>query len=231
MVRAGLAAARRPCRARSRCSRSRWGSTSRRSVRLPRCTRASYWMLRPDRVGTQVRSGIDGHTRVATAPTGSDRDENGGSRTDRSPTSRSCGRAADERIRGFCREGDSGVHRAGHPLASSSLRASVTSEPVLEDVRCPTGTSSPGRPRCAAGLSCLDEARHGIVWGAVGAARACSRPALDYAQGRLVFGKPIAAYQLTQEARPSMALEINRGSLVALHLGRMKTRARCGPST
>ena len=71
-------------------------------------------------------------------------------------------------------------------------------------------------------LSCLNEARYGIVWGSVGAGRACFECALDYAKERIVFGKPISAYQLTQEKLAEMALELNRASLVALHLGRMK---------
>ena len=71
-------------------------------------------------------------------------------------------------------------------------------------------------------LSCLNEARYGIVWGAVGAGRACFEAALDYAKERIVFEQPIAAYQLTQQKLAEMALELNRGLLVALHIGRMK---------
>ena len=71
-------------------------------------------------------------------------------------------------------------------------------------------------------LSCLNEARFGIVFGSVGSARACFECALDYAKERIVFGKPIAGYQLTQQKLAEMALEINRATLVALHLGRMK---------
>jgi glutaryl-CoA dehydrogenase len=71
-------------------------------------------------------------------------------------------------------------------------------------------------------LSCLNEARYGIVWGSVGSGRACMEAAIDYAKERIVFGKPIAGYQLTQQKLAEMALEVNRGTLVALHLGRMK---------
>ena len=103
-----------------------------------------------------------------------------------------------------------------------SLRASVTSELVLRDVRVPEENRFPEVDTLRGPLSCLNEARYGIVWGAVGAARACFESALEYAKERIVFGKPIAGYQLTQQKLAEMALEINRGTLVALHLGRMK---------
>jgi glutaryl-CoA dehydrogenase len=103
-----------------------------------------------------------------------------------------------------------------------SLRASVTSELVLRDVRVPETSRFPEVSSLRGPLSCLNEARYGIVWGAVGAGRACFESALDYSKGRLVFDKPIAGYQLTQQKLAEMALEINRATLVALHLGRMK---------
>jgi glutaryl-CoA dehydrogenase len=103
-----------------------------------------------------------------------------------------------------------------------SLRASVTSELVLKDVRVPEENRFPEVSSLRGPLSCLNEARYGIVWGAVGAGRACFESALDYSKQRMVFGKPIAGYQLTQQKLAEMALEINRAMLVALHLGRMK---------
>jgi glutaryl-CoA dehydrogenase len=103
-----------------------------------------------------------------------------------------------------------------------SLRASVTSELVLKDVRVPEANRFPEVSSLRGPLSCLNEARYGIVWGAVGAGRACFESALEYAKERMVFGKPIAGYQLTQQKLAEMALEINRATLVALHLGRMK---------
>jgi glutaryl-CoA dehydrogenase len=103
-----------------------------------------------------------------------------------------------------------------------SLRASVTSELVLQDVRVPEENRFPDVDTLRGPLSCLNEARYGIVWGAVGAGRACFEAALDYAKGRIVFEKPIAGYQLTQQKLAEMALELNRGLLVALHIGRMK---------
>jgi glutaryl-CoA dehydrogenase len=110
-----------------------------------------------------------------------------------------------------------------------SLRASVTSELVLRDVRVPEENRFPEVSTLRGPLSCLSEARYGIVWGAVGAARACFEAALDYAGERLVFGKPISRYQLTQQKLAEMALEVNRGTLVALHLGRMKDAGTLRP--
>jgi glutaryl-CoA dehydrogenase len=110
-----------------------------------------------------------------------------------------------------------------------SLRASVTSELILHDVRVPEENRFPEVSTLRGPLSCLDEARYGIVWGAEGAARACFEAALDYAKERLVFDKPIAGYQLTQQKLAEMALEVNRGTLVALHLGRMKDEGTLRP--
>jgi glutaryl-CoA dehydrogenase len=125
-------------------------------------------------------------------------------------------------IRGFIVEKGMSGFSAPEIHKKLSLRASVTSELVLDDVRVPDANVLPGATTLRGPLSCLDEARFGIVFGAVGAARACFECALDYARERIVFGKPISAYQLTQQKLAEMALEINRGTLVALHLGRMK---------
>src|SRR4051794_35635446 len=103
-----------------------------------------------------------------------------------------------------------------------SLRASVTSELLLDDVRLPASARLPEATSLRAPLSCLNEARYGIVWGAAGAARACLEAALDYSKERIQFGEPIAARQLVQHKLATMALEVNRASLLALHLGRMK---------
>jgi glutaryl-CoA dehydrogenase len=125
-------------------------------------------------------------------------------------------------IRGFIVEKGMSGFSAPEIHKKLSLRASVTSELVLQDVRVPDANVLPGATTLRGPLSCLDEARFGIVFGAVGAARACFECALDYARERIVFGKPISAYQLTQQKLAEMALEINRATLVALHLGRMK---------
>jgi glutaryl-CoA dehydrogenase len=125
-------------------------------------------------------------------------------------------------VNGFLVERDMPGFEAPEMHHKLSLRASVTSELVLRDVRVPEASRFPEVSTLRGPLSCLNEARYGIVWGAVGAGRACFEAALDYAKERIVFGRPIAGYQLTQQKLAEMALEIGRGSLVALHLGRMK---------
>jgi glutaryl-CoA dehydrogenase len=107
-----------------------------------------------------------------------------------------------------------------------SLRASVTSELILEDVRLPDTAMLPNVTGMKGPLSCLNEARYGILWGVVGAARTCYETALDYSKTRNQFGKPIAAFQLTQEKLVNMLLELNKAALVAYHLGRMKDEGR-----
>jgi glutaryl-CoA dehydrogenase len=131
-------------------------------------------------------------------------------------------RTDDGDIRGFLVEKGTPGFTAPEIHKKLSLRASVTSELVLQDVRVPEESMFPEVRSLRGPLSCLNEARYGIVWGAVGAARACFESALDYAKERIVFGKPIAGYQLTQQKLAEMALEVNRGLLVALHVGRMK---------
>ena len=132
-------------------------------------------------------------------------------------------------INGFLVERDMEGFSAPEMKHKLSLRASVTSELVLRDVRVPEENRFPEVDSLRGPLSCLNEARYGIVWGAVGAARACFEAALDYAKERIVFGKPIAGYQLTQQKLAEMALEVNRGTLVALHLGRMKDEGTLRP--
>ncbi|MGH2873720.1 MAG: acyl-CoA dehydrogenase family protein, partial [Solirubrobacteraceae bacterium] len=105
-----------------------------------------------------------------------------------------------------------------------SLRASVTSELLLDDVRLPESAILPEATSLRGPLSCLNEARYGIVWGVVGAARACFESALEYSRERVAFGRPIAATQIQQQKLAMMAVEVNRGALLALHLGRMKDR-------
>ena len=103
-----------------------------------------------------------------------------------------------------------------------SLRASVTSSLYFDDVRLPQDAVLPGVTGMKGPLSCLSEARFGIIWGVMGAARACFECALEHSQTRVQWGKPIGAFQLTQEKLTNMALEIGKGTLLALHLGRMK---------
>ncbi|GAA4629529.1 acyl-CoA dehydrogenase family protein [Actinoallomurus vinaceus] len=110
-----------------------------------------------------------------------------------------------------------------------SLRASVTSELVLDDVRLPATAALPEGTGLRAPLSCLNEARYGIIWGAVGAARSSLEAALDYAGSRVQFDRPIAGFQLTQAKLADMALEVHKALLLALHLGRLKDDDRIRP--
>jgi glutaryl-CoA dehydrogenase len=111
-----------------------------------------------------------------------------------------------------------------------SLRASVTSELVLEDVRVPEALRLPEVHSLRGPLSCLNEARYGILWGAMGAGRACYEAALDYAKQRVQFDVPIASFQLTQRKLVEMMVKVNKGTLLALHLGRMKDEERLDPA-
>jgi glutaryl-CoA dehydrogenase len=107
-----------------------------------------------------------------------------------------------------------------------SLRASITSELVLNDVRLPADAQLPLAKGLAGPLACLNEARYGIIWGSMGAARACYEVALDYAKTRVQFDRPIGGFQLTQEKLANMLIELGKGSLLALHLGQMKDDGR-----
>ena len=107
-----------------------------------------------------------------------------------------------------------------------SLRASVTSELVLDDVRLPSEAALPGVVGMRGPLSCLNEARFGILFGAVGAARACYEAALAYAADRNAFGGPISRFQLTQQKLVEMMIATQRGTLLALHLGRLRDTGR-----
>ncbi|MEU7477133.1 acyl-CoA dehydrogenase family protein [Lentzea sp. NPDC042327] len=118
------------------------------------------------------------------------------------------------------------THDIKHKL---SMRASVTSELVLEGVRLPDSARLPGATSLGAPLSCLNEARFGIVFGAVGAARDCLRTALGYAATRIQFDQPIAAFQLTQRKLATMAVQVNNAMLLALHLARLKEEGRLRP--
>jgi glutaryl-CoA dehydrogenase len=136
---------------------------------------------------------------------------------------------ADDGIRGFVVPTDTEGFTANDIERKISLRASVTSELVLDDVRLPEDAVLPGVTGMKGPLSCLTEARYGIIWGSMGAARACFDAALDYATTRQQFGKPIGAFQLTQRKLVDMAVEINKGMLLALHVGRMKDEGRARP--
>jgi glutaryl-CoA dehydrogenase len=135
----------------------------------------------------------------------------------------------DEGVRGFLVPRGTPGFTAPEIHRKLSLRASVTSELVLDDVRLPADAMLPEADSLRGPLSCLNEARYGIVWGAVGAARACFEAALDYSRERIQFGKPIASFQLQQAKLAMMATEVNRATLLALHLGRMKDEGLLRP--
>ncbi|WP_309081650.1 acyl-CoA dehydrogenase family protein [Zhihengliuella sp.] len=127
-----------------------------------------------------------------------------------------------ERVRGFIVPTDTPgfVARAIEPKLS--MRASVQCDVELTDVRLPLDALLPENAGLAGPLACLDEARYGIVWGAVGAARDALTQAADYAQERSPFGQPLASYQLTQRKLVDLALEVQKAQLLAVHLGRLK---------
>jgi glutaryl-CoA dehydrogenase len=128
----------------------------------------------------------------------------------------------DEGVRGFVVPTDTPGFSTRDVPQKVSLRASITSELVLEDVRLPADAVLPGVTGMRGPLSCLNEARFGILFGAVGAARACYEAALEYAGTREQFDRPIASFQLTQRKLVEMMIALNRGHLLALHLGRLK---------
>jgi glutaryl-CoA dehydrogenase len=134
-----------------------------------------------------------------------------------------------EGIRGFIVPTDTKGFTANLIHRKASLRASITSELVLEGVRIPADFVLPGVSGMRGPLSCLSEARFGILFGVMGAARACYEASLEYAKTRQQFGGPIAAFQLTQQKLVEMMVGVNRGTLMALHLGRMKDDGRLTP--
>ncbi|WFE38137.1 acyl-CoA dehydrogenase family protein [Micromonospora sp. WMMD998] len=127
----------------------------------------------------------------------------------------------DSGVRGFVVPMDTPGVTAREIRRKMSLRASLTGEITLDDVRLPADAQLPEATGLKAPLSCLTEARHGIVWGALGAARDCLETALEYATTRTQFGRPLAGFQLTQAKLADMAVEWNKGLLLALHLGRL----------
>ena len=128
----------------------------------------------------------------------------------------------DEGIRGFVVPTDTAGYKATPIEPKLSMRASIQCEIELTDVRLPASAMLPDAKGLRGPFSCLNEARYGIIWGAMGAARDSFEAALDYSKQRMQFDKPLAGYQLTQQKLVDMALEINKGFLLALQIGRMK---------
>jgi glutaryl-CoA dehydrogenase len=135
----------------------------------------------------------------------------------------------DDGIRGFLVPTGTAGFSAKDITGKLSMRASVQCELFLEDVRLPEGAMLPKAEGLKGPFACLNEARYGIVWGAMGAARDCFECALEYSKGREQFGKPVAGFQLTQKKLVDMTLEINKGTLLALHIGRMKDEGTLRP--
>ncbi|MEU5990697.1 acyl-CoA dehydrogenase family protein [Spirillospora sp. NPDC047418] len=135
----------------------------------------------------------------------------------------------DEGIRGFLVPAGTPGFTTSDIHRKLSLRASVTSELVLADVRLPADAVLPGVRGLKGPLSCLSEARYGILWGAVGAGWSCYAAAVDYAKTRVQFGRPIGSFQLTQEKLAWMEVALGQAGLVALHIGRRKDEGTVTP--
>lgn len=132
-------------------------------------------------------------------------------------------------IRGFVVPTDTPGFSANEMHRKLSLRASITAELSFDGVRLPADAMLPEARGLAGPLGCLSEARFGIIFGALGAARDCLSSAIDYARTREVFDKPLAAYQLTQAKIADMAVQLGTGQLLAVHLGRLKDRHEIRP--
>jgi glutaryl-CoA dehydrogenase len=137
--------------------------------------------------------------------------------------------ATEDGIRGFLVPTDTPGFTATAIEAKLSMRASIQCDITLDDVALPPEAVLPEVTGLKGPFSCLNEARYGIMWGAMGAARDSFEVALDYAQNRLQFDKPLTAYQITQEKLVNMALEIQKGTLLALQTGRLKDAGRLDP--
>ncbi len=136
---------------------------------------------------------------------------------------------AEEGVLGFLVPAGTKGFEATEMKRKMSLRASVTSELHLADVRLPAEAQLPEARGLSGPLACLSEARFGIVFGAVGAARDCLETTIDYVGTRQVFDKPLAAYQLTQAKIADMAVELGKAQLLAMHLGKLKDEGRIRP--
>jgi glutaryl-CoA dehydrogenase len=136
----------------------------------------------------------------------------------------------EEGVRGFVVPTDTPGFTANEVTRKLSLRASVTAELVLDEVRLPGDAVFPDLTSLKGPLSCLNEARYGILWGVVGAARACLAAALDYTGTREQFGRPIASFQLSQEKLAAMAVRVNQAQLLALRLGQLKEAGTLAPA-
>lgn len=135
----------------------------------------------------------------------------------------------DDGIRGFLVEKGTPGFTTMEQKGKFSLRASVTSELIFEDCKIPSDTILPQSKGITSPLSCLNQARYGIAWGAIGAAMACYDEAVNYSKTRIQFDKPIAAFQMIQEKLVYMLSEITKGQLLCLQLGRLKDQGKVTP--
>ncbi|GAB3254672.1 acyl-CoA dehydrogenase family protein [Arthrobacter pigmenti] len=135
----------------------------------------------------------------------------------------------DDGVRGFVVPTDTPGFKATAIEQKLSMRASIQCDIELTDVRLPAGAMLPKAKGLRGPFECLNEARYGIIWGAMGAARDSYLSVLEYSKQRLQFGKPLSGYQLTQEKLVNMALEINKGTLLALQIGRLKDAGQLEP--
>ena len=135
----------------------------------------------------------------------------------------------DDGVRGFVVPTDSPGFKATPIVQKLSMRASIQCDIELEDIRLPGTALLPKAKGLRGPFECLNEARYGIIWGAMGAARDSYYAALDYSKERLQFGRPLAGYQITQLKLVNMALEINKGILLALQVGRLKDAGTLQP--
>jgi glutaryl-CoA dehydrogenase len=209
----------------------RWGDETQKSTWLPRMARGEligcFGLTEPDfgsnPAGMRTRARRDGSDWILS---GTKMWITNGSIADLAIVWAS----TDDGIRGFIVPRDTKGFAASDIHRKLSLRASVTSELVLSDCRVPREALLPLAEGLSGPLACLNEARYGIVWGAMGAARTCYETALEYSKTRVQFGRAIGGYQLTQEKLVNMLLELNKGTLLALHLGRAKDAGRLHPS-
>ena len=132
-------------------------------------------------------------------------------------------------VRGFLVPTDTEGFSATDITPKLSMRASIQCDLRLEDVRLPESAMLPGARGLGGPFACLNEARYGIIWGAMGAARDCYESALAYAKEREQFGRPIASFQLVQQKLANMLIEVGKGTLLALHIGRMKDAGTLRP--
>lgn len=135
----------------------------------------------------------------------------------------------DDGVRGFVVPTDTPGFTATAITQKLSMRASIQCDITLEDVRLPESAMLPNARGLRGPFECLNEARYGIIWGAMGAARDSYEAALNYSKERLQFGKPLSGYQITQQKLVNMALEINKGMLLALQVGRLKDAGQLEP--